>query len=60
MKSKIPARYYQKRREDKRAADIAFCCRLGAGYISRHEEDPEGSEFWVEHGYWPVNARPMK
>lgn len=52
-KTTMPPRYYQTRREAKRAADIAFAHRLGRGYISRHEEDPDGSAYWVEHGFWP-------
>ena len=51
--TKMPARYRQKERERKRAEDIAFARRLGPGYISRHEEDPEGSAAWVETGIWP-------
>jgi hypothetical protein len=53
MKAKRPDRYYQKAREKKREADIAFARRLGEGYISRHEQHPQDSDFWVEHGYWP-------
>jgi hypothetical protein len=51
--AKKPPRYYQKRREAKRAEHIALCRRLGEGYIiSRHEDDPEGSQRWVETGRW--------
>jgi hypothetical protein len=51
VRSKRPDRYHQQAREAKRDASIVLAHRIGG--LSRHEEDPEGSAFWVEHGYWP-------
>jgi hypothetical protein len=51
MKSKMPERYYQKQREARRAKAMDWARAIGRK--SRHDEDPEGSNFWVEHGYWP-------
>ena len=55
MKTRMPARYYQTAREAKRAADVALARRLR--FVSRHEEEPEGSHYWVENGYWPTPAQ---
>ena len=55
MKTKMPSRYYQKCREVRRERRIQLAHRLGG--VSRHEEDPDGSAFWVENGYWPTPAQ---
>ena len=53
---KVPARYRQKQREQKRDADLRLFFTLGEGYVSRHIEDPEGSQRWVETGIWEAIA----
>ena len=50
-KSKMPKDYYQKRRQAKRDADVAFAQKVGG--FSRHLEDSEGSQKWIETGIWP-------
>lgn len=50
-RAKQPARYYQKRREARRAEEIAFARSIGAS--SHHLEDKKGSNAWVETGVWP-------
>jgi len=52
----VPARYRQKQREQKRDADLRLFFTLGEGYVSRHIEDPEGSQRWVETGIWEAIA----
>jgi len=53
-KGKMPTDYRQKRREVKRREDIGLAVRLGM--VSRHLEDPKGSEEWVRTGIWPENV----
>ena len=49
-KVKMPERYHQHARELKRELDLAHATHLGRK--SRHEEDPEGSQRWIETGRW--------
>lgn len=53
-KGKMPADYHQKRREVQRREEIGLAVRLGK--VSRHLEDPKGSEEWVRTGIWPEEA----
>ena len=57
MKSKMPDRYYQKAREQKRDESIAFATKHR--FACRHMVDPEGSAAWVETGIWPP-AKPVE
>lgn len=50
-KSKMPKDYYRKQRERRRDAEVALANRLGG--LSRHVEDPAGSQAWIETGIWP-------